>query len=232
MSLHNTLLLVPTTPFSAYQGMIGASLTIQNDHIPVQSLSDVVKFNYKVVATKGTSVEKYFLESKRGSPPHQIMKDNRLIAEQTSSQPIIKSMLDGSLANDILFVGVYQPLQYSSGWSCRMTSVKADYRKIGNGMIFQKNWPFTNIFNQQLIRLKEEGYLDALQRRYNQMHRSKCYGISISPISMTDTMSLYVMMAIGMLLSAIVLLMEKLLMYFKIKTQPSPKNAHNLHEMC
>ena len=33
-------------------------------------------------------------------------------------------------------------------------SVPRDYRKTGNGFVYQKNWPYTNLMNFQMIKVK------------------------------------------------------------------------------
>ncbi len=42
-----------------------------------------------------------------------------------------------------LLFGVYQSISLSPKYPCEIASVRRGYRKIANGMVFQKGWPFT-----------------------------------------------------------------------------------------
>ena len=46
--------------------------------------------------------------------------------------------------------GVAQPIHLLKEYPCQLQSVPGDYRKIGNGMLFQKHWPYTKIINHHL----------------------------------------------------------------------------------
>ena len=57
---------------------------------------------------------------------------------------------DGSL--DMLFA-VFQPIETMDVYPCIISSIKQDYRKVGNGMVYQKDWPYTKLFNHQLYKV-------------------------------------------------------------------------------
>ena len=46
--------------------------------------------------------------------------------------------------------GVAQPVQLLKEYPCMLESVPGDYRKIGNGFLFQKDWPYTKLINHHL----------------------------------------------------------------------------------
>ena len=69
----------------------------------------------------------------------------------------------GRAPNTILF-GVFQSISgYGGHYPCRLEAVRREYRKIDNGMVYQKNWPFTRLFNHHLLILKERGILVQIQ---------------------------------------------------------------------
>ena len=49
-------------------------------------------------------------------------------------------------------------------YPCQLASVPVDYRKIGNGLIFQKDWPYTRLFNKHLNEVLERG-IEIVQNR-------------------------------------------------------------------
>ena len=54
--------------------------------------------------------------------------------------------------NDILF-GVYQPIRMMKEYPCTISSVPIDYRKLGNGMVFQRNWAYSKLINFHLLKV-------------------------------------------------------------------------------
>ena len=148
--------------------MLGASLAIEHDRMPVTSLSDVLKTQYKLQVSKGSSVEAYFLNAEENTVHKQIVETNKLVAKVgLKDVDIFRSVANGtSLDDQILFFGVYQAITYLPEWTCKVASVKMDYRTVSNGLIFQKNWKFTEIFNYHLLKLKNEGILDQITKKY------------------------------------------------------------------
>ena len=54
-----------------------------------------------------------------------------------------------------LRIGVAQPIIHVvKEYPCKLKSVPGDYRKIGNGMLFQKDWPYTNLINYHLYNVR------------------------------------------------------------------------------
>ena len=77
-----------------------------------------------------------------------------------------RRMVNGNQDVNTLLMGIIQPLEYLPEWNCGGKSVKVDYRKINNGMIYQKNWAFRKLFDYQLLRLKEDGEIDRIKKNY------------------------------------------------------------------
>ena len=56
-------------------------------------------------------------------------------------------------------------------YPCRLEAVRREYRKIDNGMVYQKNWPFTRLFNHHLLILKERGIFVQIQNVHMDYHK-------------------------------------------------------------
>ena len=54
---------------------------------------------------------------------------------------------------DYFIFGVYQPMKTLEGYPCEIASIAKDYRKIGNGFIFQQNWPYTRLINFHILKV-------------------------------------------------------------------------------
>lgn len=97
---------------------------------------------------------------------------------------------------------------------------KIDYIPQANvvnaGMIFQKNWPFTKLFNYHLLRMKEEGILDRLLVEYMNRIKRSCDGDQRirsvikhpKPIESDKILFLYVILASGFLFAIFSLFVE------------------------
>ena len=44
-------------------------------------------------------------------------------------------------------------------YPCTLASVPIDYRKLGNGMLFQKNWPYSALINFHLFKVGESNVI-------------------------------------------------------------------------
>ena len=65
-----------------------------------------------------------------------------------------------------IVISVAQPLFLLPEYPCEVTSVKHGFRKTGNGMIYQKDWPFTRLFNSEILQLSERGLVDQIIRKW------------------------------------------------------------------
>ena len=189
--------------------MLYAALAIDIEHSPVTSLNDIVSSNYKLQVSKGSSVESYFRSSKNNTAHKQIVDANKLVVEDNMNErKVFKRMVNGSQDTNTLLMGVLQPLQYLPEWRCGGRSVNVDYRKINNGWIYQKQWPFRTLFDYHLLRLKEEGEVDRIKSRYYEEIALVCHNEGIKPYTMTEIMVLYMLFGIGFLLSFMVWVLE------------------------
>ena len=139
--------------FALYTSYLGAFLSIPNFRAPVNGLKDVISSDYKLAVSKGSSVEKYFTDSERGSIQHQLLSHGKIISrgnETVAAKLMIEASLMKANSEKFLVFGVYQPLTMMPEYPCQLASVPVDYRKIGNGLIFQKDWPYKRLFNNHL----------------------------------------------------------------------------------
>ena len=74
------------------------------------------------------------------------------------------SISDGS--SDLL-LAIFQPIEKLDVYPCTISSIKQDYRKIGNGMVYQKDWPYTKLFNHHLLKVCYPTILTQLNMKQN-----------------------------------------------------------------
>ena len=163
--------------FSLYTGYIGAFLAIQIVRSPVNNLQDVLESPYDLAVAKGSSVEKYFTEALNDTIHFKLLSKGKITSKGRDPEAL-KLMLEGirnskyylilkkicyhsifildTSSNHFVF-GVYQPLKLLDVYPCQVSSVPVDYRKTGNGLVFQKNWPYTDLINNHLAKV---GFLE------------------------------------------------------------------------
>ena len=189
--------------------MLEAALAIEIEHPPVNSLDDIVKSTYKIQVSKGGSVESYFRKSKINTVQNEIVHMNKLVVEdKMNERKVFRRMVNGIQDVNTLLMGVIQPLQYLPEWTCGGKSVKLDYRKINNGIIYQKNWPFRKLFDYHLLRLKEEGEVDRIKRNYYGHFDIICSKEFMKPYSMLETMGANIIFIVGLVLSFLIWILE------------------------
>jgi len=71
----------------------------------------------------------------------------------------------GSKPSAVL-IAVFQPLTTHESYPCEVTSLPIDLRPRGNGLIFRKNWPYTQLFNYHLLKMHEEGIVNQLRKSW------------------------------------------------------------------
>ena len=82
--------------------------------------------------------------------PNQLLRFPNLARFFVNHVILDFSITDGS--PDILFA-VFQPIQLMKEYPCELTSVPIDYRKRGNGLLFQKNWSYSKLINHNLFKV-------------------------------------------------------------------------------
>ena len=98
---------------------------------------------------------------------------------------------------------------------CRLLTVGSWYAMTGYGLAFQRNSKFVNMFNRQLLELRSNGDLERLRRYWmtgtcrpgKQEHKSS------DPLALEQFLSAFLLLMAGILLAALLLLLEHL--YFK-----------------
>ena len=110
----------------------------------------------------------------------------------------------------------------------RIADIKEIERKNhGNmGIIYRKNWPFTDLINYHLLVMKERGLMDKLLEPYLRATRKLCSNQekikSIinkpSPVTINATFSLYLIQFLGLLISSFCFVIEVLRHRSVIKT--------------
>ena len=146
-----------------YRSMISASLAIKIYKPPLDSIEDILQTPYNLIISNGTSVHDMFKNAVENSTFQKIAASGKLVLSKNDQLGLQTMIEDGS--PDLVF-GVYQPIKIRPDYPCLITSIPKDYRKIGNGYIFQKNWPYKELINFHLLKMYEEGIINSLSNKW------------------------------------------------------------------
>ena len=196
---------------SLYRAMLGASLAIKLYREPVSSLEELLDSDLKVAIAANSSIQDYFSKANSTSIQAKIWREklqNKEDSFLSSTFNFTEKMAQNEVSDTILF-GVFQSISgYGGHYPCRIQSVKRDYRKIDNGMIYQKNWPFTRLFNFHLFKMHERGVLRQIQNKHLEYSKTDCGLSEPRTIGLVNVASLAVLLTIGYVLAVLTFILE------------------------
>ena len=143
--------------------MISASLAVKIYKPPVDSIEDILQSPFNLIIANGTSVHEMFKNAPVNSTYKQLLDSGKLVLSKSDLSGLQTIITESS---SDLVLGVYQPLKIRPEYPCLIASVPKDYRRIGNGYIFQKDWAYTNLINFHLFKMYEEGIINSLSKKW------------------------------------------------------------------
>ena len=69
---------------------------------------------------------------------------------------------------------------------------KKEYRKLDNGMVYQPDWPYKQLFNFHLMKMKERGLIYQLQKKYWKDRNEPCESKGICNTHLIRSLTVYV----------------------------------------
>ena len=195
---------------SLYRAMLGASLAIKLYREPVSSLEELLDSDLKVAIAANSSIQDYFSKANSTSIQAKIWREKLQNKDSflSSTFNFTEKLAQNEVSDTILF-GVFQSISgYGGHYPCRIQSVKRDYRKIDNGMIYQKNWPFTRLFNFHLFKMHERGVLRQIQNKHLEYSKTDCGLSEPRTIGLVNVASLAVLLTIGYVLAVLTFILE------------------------
>ena len=195
-----------------YKAMLGASLAIVIDHEPVSSMKDVLRSDYSILTMGGTSLESYFTKADKGSYLYKISK-KKLMAKKIDTEMNKNGILDMfrnfiETTDEILVFFPEDFLHPYPELRCRVSKVNKKYMAVGTGFVFPKNWPYTKLFNDNILRMIEDGRVGHLKNKWLSMRSIRCERNEIRPSNLHDIYPLTFALALGGALSIISLFFE------------------------
>ena len=209
--------------FTLYRSGLAAFIVAEKDNPPIGSLKELLDSDYNLAVMEGSALTTMFCNAPRQSDEYQLYKNGKIVWYTGAPElpgGYIDSMVDkSSPASQTILVDLYEIIKLNEHYPCTLSEIKTIKRKpVPSTIMFQKNWPFEDFFNYHLLRMKESGLLELLHQRNTNEPNTYCFNERIinrvvkAPRSMdvAKTFSLYVVFLIGLGLSIIFFLLEKL----------------------
>ena len=211
---------------TCYRALLVASLTAQVESPPVKSLKEILESKYLLGLENGSATDKLFLEAKPGSDEDMLVKEEKIAFLSGGQTTILKNMVDDAdMASKYLMFLEKTTVEHHEYYPCRLFEIKQFNRKgQGNtGMVYRKDWPFKEFLNYHLLVMKETGLMDKLYEPFLKASKKSCQNQQMirhvidkpSPVSLSASFSLYLIIFIGLSISAICLTMELLCHRYK-----------------
>ncbi|XP_050735872.1 glutamate receptor ionotropic, kainate 4-like [Eriocheir sinensis] len=195
--------------FTHYSSVLISFLTFTRASHPITSLEDLFhSTTYTMGIFRGTSTQD-LLQTSRRDLYHRVW--NKLLLPRPDS--FVKSNAEGvyrALTENYVFLLEESIYLYRYSSDCRLLQVGPRYLSMLSSFTFRKNLPYKQIFDQGITRILEGGVVD---REIKRMQRiATCETNIIMPLRLENIFTALVILGVGILVSIILLLMEKLSM--------------------
>ena len=196
-----------------YKAMLGASLAIVKEHQPLSSMKDVLQSDYSIVTLGGTTQETYFTKADKSSYLYKI-SEKKLISTQIDTGIDKDGILDmfwkSIESTDDVLIFFQEDYTYPyPELECRLSRIDERYMAVGTGFVFPKHWPYTKLFNVNILRMIEDGRVAQLKNKWLSTRSMRCESNNIRPSSLHDIYPLVITLAFGGALSFISFFVER-----------------------
>ena len=133
------------TLFSVYRAMLSASLAIKIEHKPYSSFSEIVTSQKRIIIEEQSAIHQHILNS--GHEGSHLNNPN-LMPVTGDTIGSMTNILNGTFTNSLLVSS--NSIEFMDEYPCQIGKLGIVIAKRSTGMVFQKNWPFTELFNWHL----------------------------------------------------------------------------------
>lgn len=219
---------------STYTANLAAVLTMKRFSSPIRNVEDLANQNEIAYGTVKDSQPQSFFES--SVVPNfvtmwQYMKYHHTLVK--NSQEGIEKVKNENYA----FVWDSIPLEHTTHTvECgTLTTTGSLFGKIGYGLGLPKDSPYTQQFNQAILRLRQSGFMDILEQRWlhspNECHEKGHFSRdSDTQLSLADMAGVFVILCAAVGVSFVVLLIEWLVASYKVMKEADPDAPKTLRE--
>ncbi|XP_076314970.1 putative glutamate receptor [Tachypleus tridentatus] len=205
--------------FNTYNGALVSFLSVPKQMKTIDSLAELVdQKNIKWTFLKDSAHQDLFSQSSNSTVYRQIGKGATELV--TSSEEGLDLVLTGQYAfiKEKSYLDVIMSQDYQKTNFCRVHIAKEEFFKVGFGIALQKNSPYLEIFNLEVMKMIQTGLLEKWRQRYWPKRQDCKDNVKEQRIGLGDLQGIFLFFAIGVALSIIIFLIE-LLLFISKKTR-------------
>lgn len=198
--------------FYSYQAALVSHLSVPRTQLPFNTPKELLNTPYRVLTTGKTAFEgQLFVQAEKSSTFGQIYQNKMNEESFVGIREAVKKLLTepsyqtvfGARQSIIRHAGPLQdPCEIKFVWF----SPTLDYMAFA----FPQKSPFLPFFNELYSQIRASGHMHQISRSFNQYGKMKCYNDSLSGISIQKFISLLIFLVVGMFISFICLVVEKI----------------------
>ena len=210
------LCLCGITNLYVYNAGLISHLMLQRYETPIKELGDILSYpEYKLITVDGTSNAdflKYSYDSRIRKTWIKLVKENGNIS---SVEEAIERMLED---DKNIYFGTSPDIEVMpSIYPCKVIRSQKSYFSRTAGYVFKKDSPYIELFNNQIIKIKENGLKTELHKTMNQdfecVDDSEKY---FRAISYKDVIFMFIVLISGCILATLYSVLELLVIKYKL----------------
>ena len=202
-----------------YRAVFVSFVAVDFEAPPVKSFTDISNSEYNLAVFEDSAFDDVTKQATHFPGLKECIERDKIKRFPISIESYVENMVDGtSEAVKSILLDSIMGLQFNKYYPCNLGFVKFTPKDsiLNVGMIFKKNWPYTKLFNFQLLIMKENGMLDRILLDYKKRIKASCpdeHRIRIilkkfTPMGTEKTVFLYIIILAGLLFSALLLGVE------------------------
>jgi ionotropic glutamate receptor len=187
---------------AAYTAKLASDLTIAKTKSMISGIDDIK--NGKLAFSRigiliNTSVEEYYLR--------EISFDNRNFYPLKTEDEMYDKLLNNIIDASIMDSSVIE--YFTNNIYCNLTLVGTDFDKNAFGIVFQKDWIYQQLFDVNILSLRESGQLDELKRKWFQTNYCSHSSLKFTAMTIESMAGLFLTFAMISLLSLLLFIWIK-----------------------
>ena len=193
--------------FALYRGGILSKLAVKKAFYPIASFEDILHSDFDLGTVEGTNTQTYFEQGPEGSVRKSVWSSVQDNLMGNNDQGILQMLKDEHFA----FFMYASSGKASEYYPCHIVDVGEPYMKVNEAIAFQKNSSLREIFDFQLVKMRENGFLSKINQKWQSDNSgmADCHQFSDLDLGYEELMGIFMILCLGMIFSVVLVGLEK-----------------------
>ncbi|XP_071750237.1 uncharacterized protein [Lepeophtheirus salmonis] len=225
-----TICFVGAMIYWVYNAGLTSLLTVDESPIAIQSLQDfLTKPEYQILIAKGTTLERLFIDAEKHNDKEMAEIYQKTIKPNPEATYSNLDEAKYRIFNNSKYILLLSEAIFDTQFineSCFFQKSTTENFKTNIAWITKKRFRYLELFNFHLTKLIEAGYLNRIYMRLGTGKTPSCEKDDFTPIKISNIISAYAILGIGILVSIGILVLEKLF-FLNRKRREDTKRKQN-----